>query len=274
MKLFNKWIGLILCVSISFSACVGGIDVPTMNQERIDQAKQAISRELLVNKALRYTVMAGGAAAASYLIYQTWNNYYSVESKFDGKLYAPLGSWQWCERIFKITRDALISAALTKGVVTSGETMMEKLFHPGDIQWFIKSHTHLADTLKELRHFAYILDNAHQVSSMQLQYAKTSLSLSIKSLIAQMERLLGFIAYKIERIDSKADVAQSINEIPLFLKELVEQLLYAYESKLNNASINLSDRIIYFESELTNLVSRFAHLDEDIAWINEDLNRK
>lgn len=247
----------------------------------IAAAKKSIEQELKKNSIMRTVLVATGIFSSIYIGSQIWHHYlHSPESVVnqiqDGRYdqERALGSWPWLRRIVQFARDAAISAALAKGVVATGDSLLESIFHRADIAWFLQTHTHLFDTLKEMEQFAQIIDYPHNYHPVQYAYAQESLFMSLQSLLLQVEFILGFMAYKLEEMPVTSEMNYGIDKIPDYVKACVDDLLYAYECTTVEKKCAMTAGVIQFTSELTALMSRFSHVQEDLTWLSQSKNEK
>lgn len=276
MVIITKWLLSISLFCIPLTAVQLQQPSLTLSKERIATAKAHLAHELRVNTSLRYSLLASGAGVAAFLLYKTVNNWYvrTCDAVVYQGEYPALGSWQWAERLARITRDALISAALSKGFIFSGETMLDHVFHARDIHWFLQKHTHLDATLKELKQFSTMLDFPHDYSNAEILYAQEALQITMMSLVVQLEKIVAFMEYKIDRIHLHAMMRPYIEHVPGHITELFDALAQQYALKESNPDCALTEQVMHFSTELILLFTRFIHLEEDISWINEELAAK
>ena len=133
MNLLRK-LTLVLLAASGFGLALASDGHLSISTARIAQAKAAIQKKFLINSVLRSSIMAGGAVAGGIILYHMWKNWYVHEAT--GSLqHAEFGSSIWCGKMFQITRDALISTALTRGALVYGEQALHEIFHERSISW-------------------------------------------------------------------------------------------------------------------------------------------
>lgn len=237
----------------------------------VEKAKESIAYELRSNRLVRYSLVVAGGAAVLFVAWKMVSGYVQSKESFfpvDIHTYPTLGSYEWFTRILTLTRDSLITAAFSKGLINSSESWLQKLFHQQDITWFIKTHTNLVQTLTELRQFSAIVDNKIQYQQHEAAYAQEALHMSFESLVAQVERVMGFMHYVVEISDVDVRQKDLVLHVPEHVGRLCNALLSMYSSDRDHASSSLQQAIITFEAELTSAMARFAHMQEDLQWIN------
>lgn len=243
---------------LAVSAIDEGSHRVTFSRDRITRIGQELKRADISRKAGRVAIVSALVAVGCYAAYT-----YYADTKNEGILklseYPPTLSWPWIQRISALVRDSLITGALSSGILQA-ESFTE-LFKPISIEWYIKRRIHLFDTIDELHQSVVVLDNQHPFSESERIYAQELLVSSTRSLVDQIEQLLGFIEFKKELCKTNLHSLEVLTSIESYLAQITQQLVQDVMGAPNKES-----SVKRYCLSLEKIVVRLGHIEQDFEF--------
>lgn len=235
-----------------------------ISSERVGVARKAIEQELRNNLILRGAVVTAGLSMGAYMMYSYW--YDTNEGVLKLSEYPKTMSWKWFKRLSQMTRDGVIVGAATQGVLSA--EWLKSLFHQKTLEWFVQTHTHIFQSLEELKAAVRVLDAQQGYSNSQIEYARELFIFTNESVLKQVEAIIAFLEYQSQTIQLHAPSGEAFNAVITRIHTMTNDFLRNIHE--GNAIVGYVDD---FARELNALLKRAAHVEQDNAWLG-DVNQE
>jgi hypothetical protein len=279
--------------------------IPSICIANIESHKIRLSAQLLRNKCLRYGLR--GASLSFFLGltgYCCWKYYHSkevsvnelstVSSVMASQTFFDLQKeveqlksavafltmhflsnspdsdwWSWFKVNGSKIRDGVI---VSVGLLSMHRlhTAISKLFSDYDITWFIENHTKLDTFLAEQRHAAQQISNPDS-ESYKREFYINMLPRSSGMVIDQVERIIAFMEYVIERLPHEIVAAEYLDMMPSYMMNCVNDRSKKLSELLSNTTVTISNNqeiemvIAQMETEIINTINRFKNAVDKAA---------
>lgn len=200
--------------------------IASINQEAVDTHHQSLVAEFKLNTLARYGLKSVAGLLVIYGAYQVWLSHKEHNAAHEhapvvprialvrdlseevdrlnahvdamhSQLYAlnpKWFSWQWIKNGATSIGWSVFNIAMAKGIFDRGEQLVDSVFHTGNLDWYVKTHTRSIETLVELTEYAHNLDVVG-VSAREHAHHKEQVMHATTGFITHMTAVLGFMSY-------------------------------------------------------------------------------
>lgn len=144
---------------------------------------------------------------------------------------------------------------------------LEQLLFYDDLEWFLAKKTGLDHALEQLRVHALVIDSRAALPRYKVDYAVQALQDQLVDAIDQVERLLGFMEYLLERADKKKIVVPvGIKDAPLLIVRITNDFCVELHNKLqaclrDEYVTSLAEEVARFVADIKNNSACYKHFD-------------
>lgn len=195
--------------------CKTAYPIATINQEAVDKHHQSLVAEFKLNTLARYGLKSVAGLLVIYGAYQVWLSHKEHNAVHEYPRIALVGesvsreefnafvnvinprrfSWQWIKNEATSIGWSVFNIAMAKGIFDRGEQLVDSVFHTGNLDWYVKTHTRSIETLVELTEYAHNLDVAG-VSAREHAHHKEQVMHATTGFVTHMTAVLGFMSYR------------------------------------------------------------------------------
>jgi hypothetical protein len=272
-------------ILMTWYAGVIGIDVPSL-EVRADQIAvhaQNIEKELAWNKRKRDALSLSTFVAAVALAAHACYTFYYQSPSTVVREAAPVQSmnvWKWllgeCKQFVKSASKRIIESVVILSVSEKLYGTMQSVYHPGNLAWFVHTHTTILQLLAQIKQYAHIIDHKEEYTSDQLQHVINLLALESTVFIKQAEALLGFMTYKKQQWHQEHAMVYAIDQKIQYIKSQVNELGMVIETALQQHNqekksiVPVEPVVALFMADLEQHIVHFSQIDTNAGWITNN----
>ncbi|MCX5922080.1 MAG: hypothetical protein NTX86_02010 [Candidatus Dependentiae bacterium] len=185
---------------------------------------------------------------------------------YDAKFYPSFFSWRGLHHLRSHITNCVIGGF--SGVVGTslaqrvGEPVYAQVFNPGSIAWFVQEKTTLMPTFEEFKEYVDALNNVQTPVIDKAMY-RNLMMVSANNLVAQLERVMGFIAYKNGTWDDQKAIDE-VNFLSDYIFDVTKVFCIKVDTALQNDDLNVNQLAVTlssFKSEIHRLMNSFSRIE-------------